>query len=123
VSWFTFKDLFLRCHLRPICAPALSFVGFAREPFSTRTKLAWSGSSSHPTQKCPNALRSSVFWHVQDIVGVIDCEERTSCCALLAGRLDRARPHCFFRARLTSGPKHRNPSTGWGSLQDRMLSN
>jgi hypothetical protein len=34
VNWFTFKDLFLRCHLRPICAPALSVAGFARDQFS-----------------------------------------------------------------------------------------
>jgi hypothetical protein len=65
VSWFTFRDLFLRCHLRPICAPALSFVGFARGQLShaisaarlrrlmrsprsrlsekRRTRLAWLG--------------------------------------------------------------------------------
>ncbi len=64
VSWFTFRDLFLRCHLRPICAPALSFVGVARGQLShaisaarlrrltrsplsrlsekRRTRLAWS---------------------------------------------------------------------------------
>ena len=34
MSWFTFKDLFLRCHLRPICAPALSVAGFARDQLS-----------------------------------------------------------------------------------------
>ena len=67
MSWFTFRDLFLRCHLRPICAPALSVAGFARDQLShaitaarlrrltrsllsrllekRRTRFAWSGSS------------------------------------------------------------------------------
>jgi hypothetical protein len=31
VSWFTFKDLFWRCHFRQICAPTLSLFGFARD--------------------------------------------------------------------------------------------
>jgi len=34
VSWFTFKDLFWRCHVRPICAPTLSFAGHAIDQLS-----------------------------------------------------------------------------------------
>jgi hypothetical protein len=80
VSWFTFRDLFLRCHLRPICAPALSIAGFARDQLShaitgrpssaldevspksavrkEANRVRVSGSSeSAANQKCLNALR------------------------------------------------------------------
>ena len=42
MSWFTFKDLFWRCYLRPICAPTLSSAGLAIDQSSraiTATRL------------------------------------------------------------------------------------
>ena len=80
MSWFTFRDLFLRCHLRPICAPALSVAGFARDQLShaitvarfrcltrsllsrllekRRTRFACQAVPSLMRRKCLNALKT-----------------------------------------------------------------
>jgi hypothetical protein len=64
VSWFTFKDLFWRCHLRQICAPTLSVAGFAIDPLSYATTAARPSalddfSSSRPLEKSVCARRQS----------------------------------------------------------------
>jgi len=56
VSWFTFNDLFWRCHLRPICAPTLSFAGHAIDLLSraiTAVFVAWRVSSSRAVRPDP----------------------------------------------------------------------